>query len=150
MELESLNTTDRLAVCRSGRDAGSPGAEQAPGQGWGSWGFQRALREVSGGWGGWNGTSLSFQKVRLEVPAQPMLQNGLSRCSQAPGTQRWGTRPGHWLMALAWGSMKRGSRLVATKSCMALVTLSPRKQRRTSSFWNWSRYSFQMPGKGSL
>lgn len=33
---------------------------------------------------------------------------------------------------------------------MALVTLSPRRQRRTSSFWNWSRYSFQMPGKGSL
>lgn len=51
---------------------------------------------------------------------------------------------------LAWGSMKRGSRLVATKSCMALVTLSPRRQRKTSSFWNWSRFWSQMPGKASL
>lgn len=53
-------------------------------------------------------------------------------------------------MVLTWGSMKRGSRLAATKSCMALVTLSPRRQRRTSSFWNWSRYLSQVPGNGSL
>lgn len=70
MELESLNTTDRLAVCRSGRDAGSPGAEQAPGQGWGSWGFQRALREVSGGWGvlEWNLPELSEGAARSPSP----------------------------------------------------------------------------------
>lgn len=122
---------------RQGRDqgkAGGPGAgrelsERLPG---GAWNLPQPLEGVA------RSSSLT-KAAKWSVQVQP-----------GPWDPEVGISPGHRLMALAWGSMKRGSRLVATKSCMALVTLSPRRQRRTSSFWNWSRYSSQMPGKGSL
>lgn len=53
-----------------------------------------------------------------------------------------------WLVTC--GSMKRWSRFRTTKSCMALVTLSPRRHRSTSSFWKASSSSSHFPGKGSL
>lgn len=46
--------------------------------------------------------------------------------------------------------MKRRSSFSATKSCMALVILSPRRHRRTSSFWNASSSASHFPGRGSL
>jgi len=48
------------------------------------------------------------------------------------------------------GSMKRWPKWWATKSCIALVTLSARMQRSTRSFWNVSRRSSHLPGKDSL
>ena len=49
-----------------------------------------------------------------------------------------------------WGSINRWPKFTATKSCIALVTLSALIHRKTSNFWNPSKSVCQCPGSSSL
>ena len=49
-----------------------------------------------------------------------------------------------------WGSINRWPKFTATKSCIALVTLSALIHRKTSNFWNRSKSVCQCPGSSSL